>query len=124
MHLLIKAWDSANNPSEKEIKLYKTEELSLKIYNAYNFPNPFINSTQFCFEITENVTLKVDVYSLGGRKIWTSNHLNLDAGFHTIEWNGNDTYNGNIANGVYIYGIKAIGNNSTVTHIGKCAKYY
>ena len=124
IHINVKAWDSANNPSQKEIKLFGSNDRGLRIYNAYNFPNPFINSTQFCFEITENVTLKVDVYSLGGRKIWSSNHLNLDAGFHTIEWNGNDAYNGEIANGVYIYRIKAIGNSSTVSHIGKCAKYY
>ena len=123
IHLNVRVWDNANNPSQKAIKLYRSDDKVLKIYNAYNFPNPFMNATQFCFEITENVRLKIDVYSLGGRRVWSSMNLDLDAGFHVIDWHGNDAFNGKIANGVYLYKIKAIGNNSTITHIGKCAKY-
>ena len=124
MHLLIKAWDSANNPSEKEIKLYKTEDLSLKIYNAYNFPNPFSSNTQFSFEITRDSDVTLDIYSLGGRRIWHYNGLNFNAGYHIIDWNGLN-YNGDkIANGVYIYRLKAANSGSKVSYIGKCTKYY
>ena len=68
--------------------------------------------------------MKLDIYSLGGRKIWSYTDYNLNAGYNTVEWHGNDSFNGKIANGVYIYRIKAIGNNSTVSYIGKCAKYH
>ena len=47
----------------------------------------------------------------------------MDAGYHSIEWNGKDFFNGEIANGVYLYKIEAIGNNSKASYIGKCAKY-
>ena len=124
VHIRVKAWDNANNPSEKEVKLFKSSNNVLQIYNAYNFPNPFFSSTQFCFEVTEVYDLKLDIYSLGGRKIWSYTNHNLNAGYNTVEWHGNDSFNGKIANGVYIYRIKAIGNNSTVSYIGKCAKYH
>ena len=48
----------------------------------------------------------------------------MDAGYHSIEWNGKDFFNSEIANGVYLYKIKAVGNNSITSYIGKCAKYH
>ena len=47
----------------------------------------------------------------------------MDAGYHSIKWNGKDFFYGEIANGVYLYKIEAIGNNSKTSYIGKCAKY-
>ena len=123
IHLIVKAWDNANNPSEKEIKLVRALDETLRLYNVYNFPNPFTNDTQFCFEVTSNVNMKIDIYSLGGRKVWSYLNENMDAGYHSIEWNGKDFFNGEIANGVYLYKIEAIGNNSKASYIGKCAKY-
>ena len=123
VHLRVKAWDNANNPSEKEIKLFKSFNNDIKIYNVFNFPNPFVSDTQFCFEVTEVFDLRLDLFSLGGRKIWSYVDQNRNAGFHTIEWHGKDSFNGEIANGVYIYRLNIIGNNSTASYIGKCAKY-
>ncbi|HIB04277.1 MAG TPA: T9SS type A sorting domain-containing protein, partial [Candidatus Marinimicrobia bacterium] len=116
-------WDNANNPSEKEIKLYRTQVNKLEIYNAYNFPNPFATSTQFTFEVTQNIDLTLDLYTLGGRRIKSFEKFNLSAGYHTIDWDGLDSFGGNIANGVYLYRLKAIGDESTVSYIGRCAKY-
>ena len=124
IHLIVKAWDNANNPSEKEIKLSRSLENNLRLYNVYNFPNPFDNYTQFCFEVTNDVNLSIDVFSLGGRRIWSYLNENMDAGYHSIEWNGKDFFNSEIANGVYLYKIKAVGNNSITSYIGKCAKYH
>ena len=123
IHLNVKAWDSANNPSEKEIKLFRTEEDKLKILNAYNFPNPFFNSTQFSFEVTQEFDLIIDLFSLAGKRIWTYEEFNLNAGFHTVDWDGLDYYGGQIANGVYLYRLKVMGIESTATFMGSCAKY-
>ena len=123
IHLKVKAWDNANNPSEKEIKLFRTEENKLKIYNVFNFPNPFKNKTQFSFEVTQDFDLKLDVYSLGGRRIKSIEKFNLPAGFNVLDWNGRDSFGNEIANGVYIYRLKVINGNSVVSYIGRCAKY-
>ena len=123
IHLTVKAWDNANNPSEKEMKLIRSLDNNLRLYNVYNFPNPFSNGTRFCFEVTNNVRLNIDVYSLGGKKVWSYSNENINSGYHSIEWNGKDFFYGDIANGVYLYKIEAFGNNSKTSHIGKCAKY-
>ncbi|MCK4904472.1 MAG: hypothetical protein KAS35_07245, partial [Candidatus Marinimicrobia bacterium] len=68
-YLSLKAWDSANNPSESELKLYRIAEAKLKLFNVTNFPNPFANSTQFTFELTQPADISVDIFTLGGRKI-------------------------------------------------------
>jgi len=123
IHLNVKAWDNANNPSEKEIKLFRSEENEFKIYNAFNFPNPFNNRTQFSFEVTKDFDLRLDVYTLGGRRIKSIEKFNLPAGFNIVNWNGLDAFGQKIANGVYIYRIKVTNGDTTVTYIGRCAKY-
>ncbi len=123
IHLNVKAWDNANNPSEKEIKLFRSEENEFKIYNAFNFPNPFNNRTQFSFEVTKDFDLRLDVYTLGGRRIKSIEKFNLPAGFNIVNWNGLDAFGQKIANGVYIYRIKVTNGGTTVSYIGRCAKY-
>ena len=123
IELTIRAWDNANNPNDKEIKLFTQTQNNLRLNNVYNFPNPFSNFTQFAFEINQNATIKIDIYTIGGRKIISFNKNNISAGYHTINWNGLDAFGGKIANGIYIYRIKANGESSTTSHIGRCAKY-
>ncbi len=119
----VKAWDNANNFSEYEIKLFKSVENSLKIYNAYNYPNPFSNLTQFAFEITAAAEVKLDIYSIGGRHLKSFDPLILQTGYHFIDWDGRDEFGGLLANGVYLYKIKAMNKDYTKTHIGRCAKF-
>ena len=123
LHLLVKAWDNANNPSEQEIQLSRIFESKLKIYNAYNYPNPFSNMTQFTFEITSSAEVKLDIYSLGGRRIKSFDTVTLQPGYHYIDWDGNDAFGGQLANGVYLYRLKAKGTKNTETYIGRCAKF-
>mgnify|MGYP001166327646 CR=1 FL=1 len=123
INIRVKAWDSANNPAEKEIRLSKTVHGEFRIYNAYNYPNPFSTFTQFSFEITQNADIKLDVYTLGGRRIKSFDESNISPGYHTIAWDGLDTFGGEISNGVYLFRLKAIGNKTTETYIGRCAKY-
>ena len=69
--------DNANNPSEKEIKLLRATDNTLRLYNVYNFPNPFSDNT-ILFEVT-NVRLKIDLYSLR-RKVWSYSNENINSG--------------------------------------------
>ena len=105
------------------MKLLRSLDNNLRLYNVFNFPNPFSKSTRFCFEVTNNVRLNIDVYSLGGKKVWSYSNENINSGYNSIEWNGKDFFYGEIANGVYLYKIEAFGNNSKTSYIGKCAKY-
>ena len=123
INIEIKAWDNANNPSHKKIILMRNDDATLTIHNAYNYPNPFSQSTQFTFEITNNAEISLDIFTLAGRRIRSFIKMEFDAGYHTINWDGNDTFGSTISNGVYLYRIKALGINTSQTFIGRCAKF-
>ena len=63
------------------------------------------------------------MYTLGGRRIKSIEKFNLPAGFNIVNWNGLDAFGQKIANGVYIYRIKVTNGDTTVSYIGRCAKY-
>ena len=123
INLKIKAWDNANNPSEKSIKIYRSQNNFLKIYNVYNFPNPFSDFTQFTFELSKSSNIKIDIYSIGGKKIYSLEKINAPTGFNIINWNGNNIFGDQIANGVYIYHLKAITMDEKTSFLGRIAKF-
>ena len=122
LHILVKAWDNANNPSEKEIELNRNRDENLKLYNVYNYPNPFLEQTQFTFETTGDFDLTIDVFSIGGRRVWNYKRSNMSKGFNTITWDGFDSFGDRIAGGLYIYRLKVINKESKATFLGRIAK--
>ena len=117
------AWDNANNPSEQEIRLISSDDEHLRLYNVYNFPNPFINDTKFTFELSLEADVAIDIYTLGGKKIKNFMFKSYQPGFHTIEWDGKNEYGKLLSNGVYLYKIKAENNISKTHRLGKIAIY-
>ncbi|UCC45311.1 MAG: T9SS type A sorting domain-containing protein [Candidatus Zixiibacteriota bacterium] len=63
-----------------------------------NFPNPFNPSTNICFSLPEASQVTLEVFNILGRKVTTLIDRSMDAGHHSVEWNGH-----NIASGVYFY---------------------
>jgi len=121
--LKVKAWDNANNPSEKEVTFYLLTDQSLQVMNIYNFPNPYTTTTQFAFELTSSANVSIDVFTLGGRRVVSIPEVSLSGGYHYIDWNGRDEYGDRLANGVYLYRLKADDGTQNVSVIRKLAKF-
>ena len=121
--LKIKAWDSANNPTETTLALALIESQQLKLFNTYNYPNPFAGPTQFTFELTIPAEVKLTIYSLQGRRIYAIPAESFLEGYHHLDWNGRDEYGNELANGVYLYQIEARNSTTKVSTINKIAKY-
>ena len=119
----LQAWDNANNPAEQSITLNILSNDQLTLLHVLNYPNPFSTSTQFTFEITAAAEIVIDIYTLEGRKIKTIEPEYFSVGYHTISWDGRDAYGSRLANGVYLYRLKAKGEKKTVTYIGRLAKF-
>ncbi|MBX2975913.1 MAG: T9SS type A sorting domain-containing protein [Ignavibacteriaceae bacterium] len=82
----------------------------LKIAQVYNYPNPFTETTNFTFKLTQvpdEVVIKV--YTIAGRLIREikKNSSELNADFNFIQWDGRDQDGDKIANGVYLYKVIA-----------------
>ncbi|NOZ75782.1 MAG: T9SS type A sorting domain-containing protein, partial [FCB group bacterium] len=121
--LRIQAWDNANNPTTARLKIFKIASSGLKLMNVVNFPNPFRISTDFTFELSGPADVTIDIYTLKGRKVHSIGPRLLSAGFNTITWSGRDAYGQNLANGVYLYRIKAQNETGSITRIEKLAKH-
>ena len=119
-HLLI-AWDNANNPAEQEIRLATSDDENLRLYNVFNFPNPFSKNTKFTFELSHEANVSIDIYTLGGKKIKSIKNKSYQPGFHSILWDGRNQYGNLLSNGVYVYKVIAENYISKKYKIGKVA---
>ena len=117
--LSLRASDTYNNSSSEEITFLVNEFDDFSLSNVLNYPNPFVNYTEFWFSHTgiSNDTLEVSVQVLTVTgKIVTTKFATL-SGESTyrpaITWDGKDDFGNKIGKGVYVYKITA---KSTLTN--------
>jgi hypothetical protein len=109
--LTLKAWDVYNNASTKEIQFVVFDQnQSLELKNVLNYPNPFINYTEFWFNHNSSGTLNVNIqiFTVSGKLIKTINtQTNTGNGTSSlsrdITWDGTDDFGNKIGKGVYVY---------------------
>ena len=108
--LKLKAWDVYNNSSESEIEfIVFDEDQELVIENVLNYPNPFINYTEFWFNHNSSTPLDViiQVFTISGRLVKTIKGSTDTSGNNSFSrdfiWDGRDDFGDRVAKGVYIY---------------------
>ena len=121
INIRVSAWDNANNPAERQIYIYSTDNKELRLYNVFNFPNPFNEKTKFTFELSSAAKISINIYTIGGKKIKQLKSKSLSNGFNSVEWDGKNEFGRILANGVYIYKINAENNMDKISYIGRCA---
>jgi hypothetical protein len=116
------ASDNLQNTSTKTIGFTVVEEQVTQLVNVVAFPNPFRDRTHFIFEITDAAEVEVQVFTSSGRQVWIYRQDYTEAGQVTIEWAGVDHVGDEIANGTYLYRVRAYPKQagaSSLHHIGK-----
>lgn len=66
-----------------------------------NYPNPFNNSTIIKFDVPEETSVMIAVYSVLGEKVRTLIQGNQEIGHHTISWDGKNATGYSLPSGVY-----------------------
>ncbi len=117
--LKLKAWDTYNNSSEASINFIVVSDATLTLDNVLNYPNPFVNYTEFWFnhnKPNEPLEVQVQVFTIAGKLIKTINQQVQTTGnlARNITWNGLDDFGNKIGKGVYVYKLKV---KSTVSNI-------
>jgi flagellar hook assembly protein FlgD len=102
-------------------------ETEPKLFEVYNYPNPFSAETYFTFEIAGETlpdVVHIKIYTIAGRLIEDIPvpQSELSGGFNKILWNGKDRDGNSIANGIYFYKIISKVGGKTVETIQKLAK--
>ncbi|GAA3648354.1 type IX secretion system sortase PorU [Flavivirga jejuensis] len=114
--LTVKAWDVYNNSSTSEIQFVVfDEDQNLVINNVLNYPNPFVNYTEFWFNhnSSEPLDVSIQIFTVSGKLVRTINGLTTGGGTTTsslsrdIVWDGRDDFGDKIGKGVYIYKLTA-----------------
>lgn len=106
--ITFKAWDVYNNPITAEIQFVVVDDESITLKNVLNYPNPFVDYTQFWFTHNrpfEPLDVQVQVITVTGKVVWSKNQLITTDGFlsREITWDGRDDFGDRIGKGVYIY---------------------
>lgn len=79
---------------------------------SQNFPNPFNPSTSFALSLPEASDYSLRVFNITGQLVKSySGHL--EAGVHTIMWDGRNDQGSSVASGVYFYKAEAKGFTET-----------
>jgi len=117
--LKLKAWDTYNNSSEAILNFVVVSDTSLTLDNVLNYPNPFVNYTEFWFnhnKPNESLEVQVQIFTVSGKLVKTINQLVQTTGnlSRSIAWNGLDDFGNKIGKGVYVYKLKV---KSTISNI-------
>ena len=117
--LKLKAWDTYNNSSESLLNFIVVSDTSITLDNVLNYPNPFVNYTEFWFnhnKPNEPLEVQVQIFTVSGKLIKTINQQVQTMGnlVRNIVWNGLDDYGNKLGKGVYIYKLKV---TSTISNI-------
>jgi len=72
-----------------------------------NYPNPFNAHTTISFNLQSTENVELSVYNIVGQKIVTLQNSLMNAGEHSVIWDGRDDKGNEIASGVYFYRLSA-----------------
>ncbi len=83
-------------------------------YLLQNYPNPFNPETTITFALKEtSKDLELNIYNVKGQLVKTLIKGNVEAGSHSVVWNGTNSSDQAVASGVYYYKLKT--ENQTLT---------
>lgn len=107
--LRVKAWDSANNSSQKEISCTITSATGLEISQLLCYPNPVSKDCQFSYILSDDASdVILKIFTLSGIEIFSLGNLPESSGYHSdVRWYLRDDDGDVIANGVYLFQLSA-----------------
>ena len=73
----------------------------------YVTPNPFRASAEIRFGLPSASAARVAVFDVEGRLIWEKNLEDLDPGYHSVSWAGQNTSGRKVSPGVYFIRLEA-----------------
>jgi hypothetical protein len=78
-----------------------------------NYPNPFNPTTTIAYSLPEANQVRIDIYNIKGQLVKSLLNKDMEAGLHSIIWNGRDKNNQSVASGIYFYRLSSPGMTQT-----------
>jgi PKD repeat protein len=96
-----------------------TDEIPTKFNLEQNYPNPFSSeakfrsagnpSTSIAFSVKETGVVQLSIYNLHGQEVRTLVKGQMNAGFHSVSWDGKDEHGQVLPSGIYLYKLRVNG---------------
>ncbi len=106
------ASDNMGNRSTGYLSFEVVSAADFEIRNVANSPNPFPDGgetgTWLMFQLPGPADVRIDIFTVGGRRIQTLDDVPGSAGANQVYWDGLDHVGDELANGVYLYRILAV----------------
>lgn len=101
----VRAWDTYNNASAAETYFVVASSDQLRLFDVFNYPNPFSSTTDFTFRLNQliSIQVKIKIFTLAGRLIQTLETISPGGPLVRVPWDGRDRDGDILANGVYLY---------------------
>jgi uncharacterized repeat protein (TIGR01451 family) len=100
-----------------KVKTYEPVGINVSKPSEYsldqNYPNPFNMETRIRFHLKETGNVELVLYNMKGQEIHTLVSSKLDAGVHSIVWNGTDDKGNIVPSGTYLYTLRVNGFEQT-----------
>jgi flagellar hook assembly protein FlgD len=97
----------------------------LAIDEAINYPNPFKKETTIRYVLTKDSDVDVRIFDMANRLVVAFNYSSAtkggSRGLNEIVWDGRNGLGDKVANGVYIYRVKASGDGKSTQVLRKLA---
>jgi hypothetical protein len=109
--LTLSAGDMAGNVTLQDIEFNVVVAVRTGISRHAPFPNPFSDSTRFVVEVRSTlpgaVDLTLDLYTVGGAHVESLKASIEGSGRVILPWEGRDRRGDDLANGTYLYVVRA-----------------
>jgi hypothetical protein len=70
-----------------------------------NYPNPFNGETVIKYELPKSGKVKIKIYDLVGKEVFSESYYNQKPGIKKFTWNGKDNRKNVVSSGVYFFQI-------------------
>jgi hypothetical protein len=74
---------------------------------SQNYPNPFNPTTSIKYQLPQVSDVKLLIYNVLGQKVRTLVNDRIEAGYHSVIWDGRNDEGRAVSSGVYIYRFEA-----------------
>ncbi len=78
-----------------------------------NYPNPFNPTTTIAYNMVEDGNVSIEVFNVKGQLVKTLINEHIEAGDHTLVWEGTNNNNHKVSSGIYFYKMKSGNYSST-----------
>lgn len=86
---------------------FNNDQVPKEFTVSQNYPNPFNPSTVISYSVPISSLVSIRVFNLLGQEVKTLINTERQAGYYTVQWNGDNNSGRTVASGMYIYRVEA-----------------